>query len=264
MQSARPSRSSEAPATASVAVAEDLRPGPPDYVGVGATHSGTSWWHALIGQHPRVFRQAGTPGGLHFFDGSLGGRPRRHGRGALPRVIRASASAGSAASGRRSTCSTPGRRACCARRLPRPACWCSCATPWSASTASARRTTTAPPAAPRRVPRPMRHSTAASTRTSWLRLWRAFPREQVLVLQVERCAGRHPRAAGAHLRRSSGSTSEVPADLDADRRLDASPGPAPTLSTWQLEELARRYAPENDRLAALLPDLDMTLWRRPR
>ena len=96
-----------------------------------------------------------------------------------------------------------------------------------------------------------------------MRLWRAFPREQVLVLQVERCAADIP-AQLARTFEFLGLTSEVPADLDTARRPDASPGPAPTLSTWQLDELARRYAPENDRLAALLPDLDMALWRRPR
>jgi hypothetical protein len=37
-----------------------------------------------------------------------------------------------------------------------------------------------------------------------------------------------------------------------------------TLNAWQEEQLVRRYAPENTRLAALLPDLDLSLWRTPR
>ena len=262
MQSARPSRSSEAPATASVAVAEDLRPGPPDYVGVGAAHSGTSWWHALIGQHPRVFRQAGTPGGLHFFDdrwqAGLGATDvdRYHASFARP-------------PGRISGEWTP-------EYMLHP--W----TPGLLRQAAPEarllvllrdpverfhreRSADDDRSTSRATPRAA--ANAAFNRGLYadqlVRLWRAFPREQVLVLQVERCAADIP-AQLARTFEFLGLTSEVPADLDTDRRLHASPGPVPTLSTWQLEELARRYAPENDRLAALLPDLDMTLWRRPR
>jgi hypothetical protein len=35
------------------------------------------------------------------------------------------------------------------------------------------------------------------------------------------------------------------------------------LSDWQTSMLARRYAPENDRLAALVPELDLALWQGP-
>ncbi len=48
---------------------QDARPGPPDYVGVGTARSGTSWWDSLINQHPRVFRDPTTPKEVHFFDG---------------------------------------------------------------------------------------------------------------------------------------------------------------------------------------------------
>jgi hypothetical protein len=42
--------------------------GPPDYVGLGAQKAGTSWWDALIGEHPDVYRVAGMPKELHYFD----------------------------------------------------------------------------------------------------------------------------------------------------------------------------------------------------
>jgi hypothetical protein len=42
--------------------------GPPDFVGVGAQKAGTSWWSALIHEHPRVKRAGGVVKELHFFD----------------------------------------------------------------------------------------------------------------------------------------------------------------------------------------------------
>jgi hypothetical protein len=41
---------------------------PPDYVGLGAQKAGTSWWDALIGEHPDVYRVDGVPKELHYFD----------------------------------------------------------------------------------------------------------------------------------------------------------------------------------------------------
>jgi Sulfotransferase family len=41
-------------------------PAAPDFVGVGAQRSGTTWWHGLIGDHPRVENRWKE---LHFFDG---------------------------------------------------------------------------------------------------------------------------------------------------------------------------------------------------
>lgn len=41
--------------------------GPPDFVGVGAQKSGTTWWYSLIEQHPQVQTRR-TPKELHYFD----------------------------------------------------------------------------------------------------------------------------------------------------------------------------------------------------
>jgi hypothetical protein len=41
---------------------------PPDWVGIGAQKAGTSWWSALIHQHPDVHRAGRQPKELHFFD----------------------------------------------------------------------------------------------------------------------------------------------------------------------------------------------------
>ncbi len=55
-----------------------------------------------------------------------------------------------------------------------------------------------------------------------------------------------------------------PTGLDPGRARQRSRGPKVTLSDWQEERLVRRYAPENERLAALLPELDLSLWQAPR
>jgi hypothetical protein len=44
------------------------RPGPPDFVGVGAQRAGTKWWYELIVDHPQARRVATTKKELHFFD----------------------------------------------------------------------------------------------------------------------------------------------------------------------------------------------------
>ena len=44
--------------------------GPPDFVGVGAQRSGTTWWHRLLCDHPGV--QVASEKEFHFFDGYFG------------------------------------------------------------------------------------------------------------------------------------------------------------------------------------------------
>src|SRR3954471_11554251 len=41
--------------------------GPPDFVGIGAQRCGTSWWHSLIEQHPRVAPLGWGAKELHYF-----------------------------------------------------------------------------------------------------------------------------------------------------------------------------------------------------
>jgi hypothetical protein len=45
--------------------------GPPDFIGVGAQRAGTTWWYRLLSDHPRIQRAAGKE--THFFDGYFGG-----------------------------------------------------------------------------------------------------------------------------------------------------------------------------------------------
>jgi hypothetical protein len=50
------------------ALALGRRPAPPDFVGVGAQRAGSSWWHRLLEDHPAVFPLGLGAKELHFFD----------------------------------------------------------------------------------------------------------------------------------------------------------------------------------------------------
>ena len=49
-------------------VPEGWHTGPPDFVIIGAQKSGTTWWQGLIEEHPQVVRPPGQRRELHFFD----------------------------------------------------------------------------------------------------------------------------------------------------------------------------------------------------
>jgi hypothetical protein len=237
--------------------------GPPDYVGVGTARSGTTWWDSLISAHPRVSRPATTPKEIHFFDGLWRGplsdadisryhaffaRPAGHLSGEwtpgymldvwTPRLLRQAA---------------PDARLLVLLRDPVERFR-------SGRTLAENRFTVGATA--------RAAANAAFNRGIYAdqlqRLWSAFPREQVLVLQYERCVA----DPAAELRRTYefiGLDPGIPAGLDLGGRVNESRGPKVTLSAWQEEQLVRRYAPENERLAALLgDDLDLSLWKVPR
>lgn len=44
-----------------------LEIGPPHFVGIGAQKAGTSWWYTLVAQHPEFFRPEGIHKEVHFF-----------------------------------------------------------------------------------------------------------------------------------------------------------------------------------------------------
>jgi hypothetical protein len=88
------------------------------------------------------------------------------------------------------------------------------------------------------------------------RLWRLFPRDQVFVLQQERCQ----RDPAAELAKTTAFVG-----LEATAAAPPTPPltPAPSLRPDQRLVLARRYARENLRLATLVPDLELALWEAP-
>ncbi len=161
-------------------------------MGVGTARSGTSWWDSLINQHPAVFRQAGTPKEVHFFDGlwADGLRPgdveRYHALFARP----AGAISGEWTPGYMLDAWTP---ALLREAAPDARLLVLLRDPVerfrSGRTLAENRFTVGSTA--------RAAANAAFNRGLYadqlLRLWRAFPREQVLVLQYERCVADTPR-----------------------------------------------------------------------
>ena len=236
-------------------------PAAPDYVGVGTARSGTTWWDSLIVAHPRVSRPAGTPKEVHFFDGLWDGAlsdadiERYHGFFARP---------GDHLSGEW----TPGYMldvwtpALLRRAAPDARLLVLLRDPVerfrSGRTLAENRFSVGSTA--------RAAANAAFNRGIYadqlLRLWAAFPPEQVLVLQYEQCVA----DPATQLRRTYefiGLEPELPPGLDIGGRRNESRGSKVTLSGWQEDQLVRRYAPENERLAGLLPELDLSLWKRP-
>jgi hypothetical protein len=260
MSAPRPAPSPGRPAA--TAVPEGWRPGPPDYVGIGAPGSRTSWWHGLILRHPHVALPTGRPGELHFFDdgwrrapdetdlaryhamfprppGSLAGEwtPTYLQQVWTPPLLRRAA---------------PDARLLVVLRDP---------------VARFRADMAEPRDRPGGSPTPRAAANAAFSRGLYadqlLRLWRAFPREQVLVLQLERCVS-DPRRELERTFTFLGLPPHATSGIDPDSGViaDAAADPAP--SDWSTEQLARHYETENARLAELLPDLELALWRVPR
>jgi hypothetical protein len=235
--------------------------GPPDYVGVGTARSGTTWWDGLIAAHPDVARAPGVPKEVHFFDD-------RWEDGIDDATIAAYHAVFARPPGKRAGEWTPGYMldAWTPRLLRRAA-------PDARLLVLVR-----DPVERFRSGRTLAESrfTVGSTARAaanaafgrglyadqLLRLWRAFPRDQVLVLQYERCTA-DPREQLERTFRFIGLDPGAVQGLDLDARVNASQGPKVSLSSWQAEVLARRYEPENARLADLVPDLDLSLWTTP-
>jgi len=239
------------------------RPGPPDYVGVGTACSGTTWWDRLINAHPRVARIPGRASELHFFDD-------RWQRGLDERDVQRYHANFARPEGSLSGEWTPGYMldawtpALLRRAAPEARLLVLLREPVerfrSDRTLAEHRFTVGSTA--------RAAANAAFNRGLYadqlLRLWAVFPPEQVLVLQYERCvADRRTQLLRTYAFIGLDETLPAGVEVDVDERVDPWHGPQVSVSPWQEGMLARRYAPENERLASLLPDLDLSLWRLP-
>jgi hypothetical protein len=240
---------------------DGYEPRPPDFVGIGTARSGTTWWDALIHAHPDVVRLPDVPKEVHWFDrfwdGSFDENAERE-------YVRFFARPPDRYAGEW----TPG----------------TILQPWALEQLKA--------AAPRarllvllRDPVARFRSAMALTQgrltLRWnptaaaggafmrglyadqlLRVWNVFPRDQVLVLQYERCVA-DTRGELDRTARFIGLDPGRMPNPGASERLNASKAGSFQLSARQQRILVERYAPQNERLAQLLPELDLGLWARP-
>jgi hypothetical protein len=238
------------------------RTGPPDFVGVGVQRAGTSWWYrGAIRPHARVAKGNGTGKELHFFD--------RFWPGAQPEYSLEDYH----------------------RLFPRPEG--TIAGEWTprylADFWSLGLLRQAAPDARilvlLRDPVARFLSGVAHARQRWEgsgealelaelneALWRGFyyeqlrhlfeiyPREQVLVLQFERCVAEPQR----ELRRTTDFLGLEPYDEPPERlgkhSTPKAAGRKPELTPELREQLIARYRDDVARLADLCPEIDVALW----
>jgi hypothetical protein len=227
-------------------------------VGVGTARSGTTWWDELIHLHPGVARAPGAPKEVHFFDPFWDGSwsdariadyhryfPRPDGAVAgewtpgyaadfwtLPLLRRAA----------------PDARLLVILRDPVERFR-------SGMTLTENRMTLA--WTPRAAANGGFQRGCYADQVA--RLLDATPLDRVLVLQYERCV----RETREELRRTYRflGLDPAPADtVDVARKVNESRGAKVELRPEQRDALIRAYGPENERLAALVPDLDLSLW----
>jgi hypothetical protein len=237
------------------------RPGPPDYVGVGTYRSGTTWWDSLINAHPLVSRPSSTPGALHFFDDrwehglAEGDVDRYH---ALFRRPEAQLS-GEWTPSYMSDAWIPAQLH---HAAPNARLIVLLRDPIERFRSG-------------RTQEESQHTLGSTARAAanvafsrglyadqLLRLWATYPRDQVLVLQYEQCV-HDPHEQLERTFEFIGLDAELEAGIDPAKRVNERQGPKTELSAWQEDQLRRRYAPENDRLKALVPGLDLSLWASP-
>jgi hypothetical protein len=238
------------------------RTGPPDFVGVGVQRSGTTWWYrGAIRPHPRVAKGNGTGKELHFFDRFWPGAetkytledyhrlfPRPPGKITGEWTPRYLADAWALEMLRRVA---PEARILVMLRDP--------VARFMSGVAHARKRWNG-------WGEPLELSELSDAlwrgfyHVQLRRLFELFPREQVLVLQYERCVAETMR----ELRRTTDFLGiepydEPPARLDKHVQAKAASF-KPELTPELREELIARYRDDVARLAALCPEIDVELW----
>ena len=229
--------------------------GPPDFVGVGAQKAGTTWWFHLITAHPEVYQDPGQRPELHYWDQFSHRWPTDEEMIAYQRLF------------------------------PRPAL-----KKTGEKTPNYMFEYWVPTMLKRAAPdariivllrdpiERYRSATAMGTRAGWIRdrltedylfqhglyavqlsrLFDVFARDQVLVLQYERCTGdAHVQLARTYEFIGLGPYSPAPDVLQ--RRRNSTPEKAP-LDPKRLEALVAAYAPDVRLLCDLVPDLDLAVW----
>lgn len=234
--------------------------GPPDFVGLGAQKSGTSWWFALLMKHPRVFFPAhldafGRAKERQFFrrfghdaftDHHVAEYhrwfPRPRGRLAgewTPRYL--------------VDAWTPPLLRRCAPEAKLLVLLRDPVERYASGVDHTQRLhgTDRPYIAFQHFVRGLYHQQL----TAWMR---HFPRRQLLALQYERCV-RDPRAALRRTFEFLALEPFLPPANELTAGVNVSPPRAP-LSPSLAGELAERYRPDMQNLARDFPEIDLALW----
>lgn len=235
----------------------ERKAGPPDFVGVGAQRSGTTWWFTLLLEHPaiRLPRQARKE--LHFFDGfcsqemqdadvaryhrlfppvagTITGEwtPRYMHDAWTPRLLRRAA---------------PDAKLLVLLRDP----------------VERYRSGFAHEHALRPKQKPALVATDALDRgryaTQLRRLWDFFPADQVLVLQYERCR-LDPLGQYARTLRFLGVADDFEPPVTGELRGTTTEGSKEALWPDLADDLRATLEPEVSTLAEMVPDLELELW----
>jgi hypothetical protein len=239
-----------------VAKSETTVTGPPDFVGVGAQRSGTTWWFELLLSHPAIRAPRRRRKELHFFD-AFGARemrdedvaayhelfprgpgqrvgewtPRYMGDAWTPRLVRRAA---------------PDTKVLVLLRDPIE----------RYRSGVLHRLGRTPDQRPELIASDAIERGRYSSQLRHLR--ELFPPEQILVLQYERCR-LDPAGQYARTLRHLGLDDHVPADVQRLRGTTMTPDKEPL---WPDLTTALRVALEREvrELPELVEDVDLTLW----
>jgi hypothetical protein len=230
-------------------------PAAPDFVGIGVQKAGTTWWFELLSAHPQVQNRPGVHKERHFFGrfATVPYTPRDtadyHGWFARP--------PGQAAGewtpdyiaqpwvAPLLTQAAPDARVLVVLRHP--------VDRFLSGVAHARRGTGT------HGGDVLAEAAARGLYASALEQWSAFvPVERLLVLQYEQCLADPAQALARTYRFLGLDDAFVPPQLRAPR--SPTREPKPDLSPDARRRLLDLYAPDVERLAKLLPDLDLDLW----
>lgn len=230
--------------------------GPPDFVGVGAQRSGTTWWFRTLLSHPQIRPPRKGRKELHFFD-PFGARPmtdadipryhdlfpRRAGHVAGEWTPRYMADAWTAVLLRRAA---PDAKLLVMLRDPIE----------RYRSGVVHRSTRSPD---HRAEAVARDAIERGRYTSQLRgLFEVFDRDRVLVLQYERCR-MDPIAQYRRTLEFLGVEDHVPEDVQRLRGTTMQAGKQPLWADLQ-QALRVSLGPEVRALPELVPDLDVELW----
>ncbi|HEY8584536.1 MAG TPA: sulfotransferase [Capillimicrobium sp.] len=240
--------------------ASDTRTGPPDYIGVGAQRSGTTWWFRVLLLHPQIkaAREGdyGRKKEVHFFDDFCAREmtqadleryyamfPRAEGQIAGEWTPRYMSNVWTA---RLMARANPSAKILVMLRDPIE----------RYRSGIVHRETRAPHRRPETICADAIERGRYAAQIE--RLYRHFPREQVLVLQYERCRQDGP----AQFRRTLeflGVDPDFTPEFERPRGSTTADGKK---ELWEDLRVALRTAldPDVARLPELVPDLDLSLW----